>query len=574
MTLLDFLKVLRKRWVTVVLLTQLGIVVAAGISALLPKQYEAAATSFVTITTNGSDPTAVYQSSQFALQRVKSYTLLIDSPQVLDAVIDDLGLDTTAQKLSGKVSLENPLDTTILTVRATDTDPERAAAIANGTSAQLSSVIESLETPRSDVESPVKVTLTTPAPTPESPVSPKLPINLTLGLLLGLAAGITVALARHYLDTTLRSQEAVLALTGQLPLAAVPTDPGARRRSPLALDPTSPLLESFRTLRSNLRFSNVDDPPRTMVVCSAISSEGKSTTAQNLAIALAQSGFGVCLLDADLRRPSIAKNLGIDGTIGLTNVLIGESQLDEALVSWHRGLLQVLPAGTIPSDPPTLLGSEHMRALLGELRERFEYVIIDAPPILHVSDAAVLADVTDGALLVIRAGRSRRDQVQASLEALRTVGARLLGTVLTFAPSSGRYDYGSSVTLEDSVRDRLDDTPAGDRLGGAPRSLPSPAGGLSPERSETTDIEERTGRPKPGEESDSARKAAEPVGTGRRDPAGGGAPDTRGSNGGAPSGGTASPSPAQKAGGAQSGGSGGRDNQQDGSQKKRGNPGG
>ncbi|WP_137293327.1 polysaccharide biosynthesis tyrosine autokinase [Nocardioides dongxiaopingii] len=448
MTLLGFVQLLRKRWVTVLVLVVVGVALAFALTSALPKEYEAEGKTFVSITTNADDPTAVLQSTQYANQRVKSYTLLIDSPGVLDGVIDDLGLDSTTRQLSKRVSLENPLDTTILVVRARDGDPEVAADIANAVSTELATLIESLETPPGGGMSSVRATLTTPATAPGNPVSPNRTINLALGLLLGLSVGVTVAMMREFLDTTVRTSDAVVDLTGQVPLAAVPVDPDARKSAPLALDTTSPLLESFRTLRSNLRFSNVDNPPRTMVVCSALSSEGKSTTAQNLAIALAQSGFRVCLLDADLRRPSIARNLGIEGAVGLTNVLIGEASLKDALTSWHHGLLHVLPAGTVPSDPPTLLGSEHMRSLLVDLREIFDYVIIDAPPIIHVSDAAVLADAADGALLVIRAGRSRRDQVATSLDVLHTVGARVIGTVLTFAPASGGYGYGVPVEAE------------------------------------------------------------------------------------------------------------------------------
>ncbi|WP_340536693.1 polysaccharide biosynthesis tyrosine autokinase [Nocardioides sp. GXZ039] len=453
MTLLGFLQLLRKRWVSVLLLAVIFVVGALAVTEALPKRYAAEARSFVSITPSAEDPSTVYQSSQFANQRVKSYTLLIDSPEILDAVIEDLGLDTTARRLAKDVTLVNPPDTTILTVQAEDSEPAQAAAIANSVSTHLADMIETLETPPSGGTSPVQVTLTTPATSPNSPVSPNRNINLALGLLIGLAVGVTVAMAREHLDTTVRTTDDVVALTGQLPLAAVPVDPDAKRTGPLALDTTSPLLESFRTLRSNLRFSHVDNPPRTMVVCSALSAEGKSTTAQNLAIALAQSGIKVCLVDGDLRRPTIATNLGIEGAVGLTNVLIDEAELKDALTSWHDGLLHVLPAGTIPADPPTLLGSEHMRSLLVDLRKIFDYVIIDAPPIIHVSDAAVLADAADGALLVIRSGRSRRDQVASSIEVLATAGARLVGTVLTFAPTTGDYGYGVPVLSDHEVRD-------------------------------------------------------------------------------------------------------------------------
>jgi len=205
------------------------------------------------------------------------------------------------------------------------------------------------------------------------------------------------------------------------------------------MDSRSPMVESFRTLRTNLKFADVDHPPRQVVVTSAVAHEGKSTTAQNLAIALAQSGMRVCLVEADLRRPKVTENLGIEGAVGLTNVVAGEHNLQDVLVPWNRGLVTVLPAGTTPSDPASLLGSHNAQMLLQDLRQSFDFVVIDAPPLLPVSDAAVLAGETDGALLVVRHGHTKRDQVEAAIETLKAVNARLVGSVLTFVPDKRRF---------------------------------------------------------------------------------------------------------------------------------------
>jgi capsular exopolysaccharide synthesis family protein len=193
-------------------------------------------------------------------------------------------------------------------------------------------------------------------------------------------------------------------------------------------------------MRTTLQFVDVDQPPRVIVITSALASEGKTTTACNLAIALAQSSLRVCLVEADMRRPNASTLMGIDGSIGLSNVVAGQIDLADALMPWHRGLLTILPAGTTPPDPTRLLGSKNMAAVLAHLRAEFDFVIIDAPPILPVSDAAVLARSTDGAVLVARYGKTRREQLTSAIADLEAVKARLIGTALTMVPARGQRD--------------------------------------------------------------------------------------------------------------------------------------
>jgi capsular exopolysaccharide synthesis family protein len=438
-TLWSFVQILRKRWLVVASFTLLGLLIAALLSAITPPTFQAEARSFVTITSSGSDANSVYQNSQFAMARVKSYTLLVDNPKVLNGVIDKLGLRETPEDLRSHITAQNPPDTAFVTIDAVDRDPGRAADVANAVAKQLGSEIEKLETPRSKGTSPVKVTLTTPATPPSSPVSPRWPLNLALGLLGGFALGAAFAVTREQLDTTIKSGDDLQELTGMSPLTLVRLDAKSARRPLPVMDSRSPMVESFRTLRTNLKFADVDHPPRQVVVTSAVAHEGKSTTAQNLAIALAQSGMQVCLVEADLRRPKITENLGLEGAVGLTNVVAGEHKLEDVLVPWNRGLVTVLPSGTTPSDPASLLGSHNAQMLLQDLRQSFDFVVIDAPPLLPVSDAAVLAGQTDGALLVVRHGHTKQDQVQAAIETLRAVNARLVGSVLTFVPDKRRF---------------------------------------------------------------------------------------------------------------------------------------
>lgn len=440
MTLRAYLQILLKRWRIVVAFTVLVLGAAGALTYLTPPTYAAHATAFVSISSAGTADASIYASSQFAMQRVASYTEVVKSPDTLQPVIDKLGLKVTVRELRGVVSAENPPDTVLIKVTATDSDPERARAIVNAVSDQMGANIERLETPREPGgKSPVKVTTTVPSLAPQQPISPKIPLNLALGLLAGLALGVIVAVIREQQDTTVKGDE-LEDLTGRPALALIGLNPQVKTQPLITMQGHGRGVEEFRSLRTTLQFVDVDQPPRVIVITSALASEGKTTTACNLAIALAQSSLRVCLVEADMRRPNAATLMGIDGSIGLSNVVAGQIDLADALMPWHRGLLTILPAGTTPPDPTRLLGSKNMAAVLATLRTDFDFVIIDAPPILPVSDAAVLARAADGAVLVARYGKTRREQLTSAIADLEAVKARLIGTALTMVPARGQRD--------------------------------------------------------------------------------------------------------------------------------------
>jgi capsular exopolysaccharide synthesis family protein len=197
-------------------------------------------------------------------------------------------------------------------------------------------------------------------------------------------------------------------------------------------------------LRTNLQFSQVDDPPRLIVVTSSVPGEGKTGTAVNLALSLAEAGVSVCLVDADLRRPCVAPTFGLVRDAGLTTVLIGQARLADVMQQVAGGL-SVLTSGAVPPNPTELLASARMTEVMRELADTYEVVIIDTAPLLPVADTVGLASLAQGTLLVVRAARTRRDQVRTAAESLERVGVRLLGTVFSMAPvlKGGRYGYRS-----------------------------------------------------------------------------------------------------------------------------------
>ncbi len=211
------------------------------------------------------------------------------------------------------------------------------------------------------------------------------------------------------------------------------------------INPTSPAAEAYRILRTNIQYSSVDKKIKSIVITSPTIQDGKTVTASNLAISIANSGNQVVLVDSDLRKPTVHKQFKISSARGLTDVLIGETSLNDAL----KGMrdipgLKILTCGTIPPNPSELVSSKKYKDLISELKQRFDMVIIDTPPVGYVSDGIILSREADGVILTIAAGKTRINHAQTSVEALRKVNANILGVVMTKVKDKkkiGYYEY-------------------------------------------------------------------------------------------------------------------------------------
>ena len=443
MELQDYLKILRKRWLTIAITTLVVVGLAALLTTLQTKQYSSSTQFFVSVSGTG-DTAQLQQGSTFTQERVKSYAQLLTTPRALNPVIEELGDDMTAGDLAGKVQVTTPPDTVLLEVAVTDTDPARAQEIARAIGETFPDVVSDIERPSGSDRSPIKVSMVKPATTSSTPVSPVPVRNLALGAVLGLLLGFGLAMLRHLVDTTVRTADDVEEITEEPIIGSVHHDPRAAKE-PLIVesDPSSPRSEAFRALRTNLMFVNAASHPRTILLTSSIPGEGKSTTIANLALALAESGSRVCLIEGDLRRPRLLDYLGLEGSAGLTDVLIERATLDDVLQPYGTHGLEVIGAGAIPPNPSELLASEAMSRVLTVLSARFDYVLIDTPPVLPVTDAVVLSTKVDGVIMLVGSQVVRSEQLDASLEALGAVDNHLLGLVLNrISSSSGGYGAG------------------------------------------------------------------------------------------------------------------------------------
>lgn len=443
MELSDYIRILRKHWLVIVASTLVGLIAAAGFSLTRTPMYESQAVVFVQSQT-GTTVGELQQGSTFAQSRITTYVSLVREPVVMNPVITELGLNTSADELAKSVTSTNPLNSTLIEITVENADPVLAADIANSLGASLAAAVARIDTPAGQDISPIKLTRVRDALAAFAPSSPNVPLNLALGLLVGLAVGVGIAVIRAVLDNKVRSPRDVEALTDRPLIGAIPHDPKAKER-PLILqaDPRNPRAEAFRSLRTNLQFLEMEGG-HVFVVTSSIPAEGKSTTTLNLAIALADSGKRVALVDTDLRKPKVAEYLGIEGGTGLTDVLIGRARLADVLLQWGGRSLSVLPAGKIPPNPSELLGSDRMKKLLDALSAEYDVVLCDAPPLLPVTDAAVLSRAASGAIMVVAVGRTTTQQLDGALDALETVGSKVAGVVLTMVPTKGAdaYAYG------------------------------------------------------------------------------------------------------------------------------------
>jgi receptor protein-tyrosine kinase len=247
------------------------------------------------------------------------------------------------------------------------------------------------------------------------------------------------------LDNTVKDRQTLEEITEVGVVGSIPFDKERREHAAISFASiNSGIAEAFRKLRTNLQFLAVDNPPRVIVVTSSLPNEGKSTTAINIALALAEAEHSVVLVDGDMRRPMVSKFLGLAGAAGFSTVLSGGASLSEVLQKTNFPGLTVLTSGAIPPNPSELLGSLSAKKVLGELREKFDYVIVDSSPLLAVTDAAILAANSDGALIMARFGQTTRDQLAHAVRNLKDVDAPLLGAVLTLTPGRGgdaSYSY-------------------------------------------------------------------------------------------------------------------------------------
>ncbi|MFJ2977389.1 polysaccharide biosynthesis tyrosine autokinase [Curtobacterium sp. NPDC087082] len=437
----DILQMLRRGAWILALTTLLGLAGGQAYTATSDPVYRAATKLYLAVQTGETNAAGLSQGSVAAQTKVNSYLPIVTSEIVLEQVIRDEGLDMTVGALGARVTASAARGSNVVDIAVTGNDPTEAAHLTTAIADRFSATVVELEQPLADGSSPVKVSVLLNAAVPLTPFEPRPTYNLALGGISGLVLGLAIVFARGMLDTRIRAASEIEQL--DLPLLGGLGFNPDHAKTPLVVtgDARSPLAEAFRDLRTNIAYSSSGNETPVIMMTSAMPSEGKTTSITNLAISTAESDARVLLIDADLRRPRIADVLGIEGAAGLSDILVGRAEPDDVIQRWGTGSLDVLPAGRIPPNPSELLGSESMRQLLALFADAYDIVLIDAPPTLPVTDAAVLSGMVSGVVFAAAAKQTRRPSLTSAVERLTSIDAKVLGVVVTKIRSRNRRDF-------------------------------------------------------------------------------------------------------------------------------------
>lgn len=447
MDLRELLAIIRARWTTLVAAALIGGLIALGMSLLTTPTYQAQIQFYVTVAGGESAASAAYQGSLGAQQRVQSYAALVKSADIAQQVVEESGVDRTADEIASATSASADTETVLLRLDVTDSEPQVALDVASAFGEVLPRTINELETPEGDGPALAKLTVVDPPSLPTEPVAPRTTQNVGIGTILGLILGAALALLVSVLDRRVKTTAQLETISQAPVVGAIPfrksedKQEGSEHIVPFR-DGHSPAAEAFRRLRTNLQFLKVDNPPRVFVLTSSVPAEGKSESAVNLSLALAESGNRILLVEADLRRPRVVTYMAMPDTVGLTNVLSGQAEFRDVVQETRYRGVDLLACGPLPPNPSELLASEVAKNLFEDLRDQYDYVIIDSPPLLPVTDGALLAGITDGALLVVRTQRTTTDQLQQAVDNLDKADATLLGVVAVANKPSKRGSAG------------------------------------------------------------------------------------------------------------------------------------
>jgi capsular exopolysaccharide synthesis family protein len=451
MELRDYLRILRKRAWLIVVAALLCPGAALVTSMATTPVYQATAKLLVVAKTEpGGGTSSAYEGALLSQQLVKSFAQVLESRATAEAALSLDPQPFTPRELQGRINAEPLNDTLLIELSVEDTQSARAKRLTNNIARAF---IQSV--PRLQSGSALRVSLVEPALAPTEPIRPRTRLNVALGLVLGLIFAVGLAFLREFLDRSVKTPEELEAAASVPVVGTIPPFKAGKQPIPVAEQPRTAAAEAFRKLRTNFAFLGVDRKSLCCVITSPSAADGKSTVAVNLAIALAQAGQRVVLVDADLRKPTLHKLFRVPQRVGTTTVLLDQAGVHDALQHLGPNLPAVLASGQLPPNPSELLGSHRMEELLGELRASYETVIVDCAPLLPVADPMVVARLVDGILLIARAGTTTRDQAQAAAAVCAKAGAKIFGTVLNASPviegdQPAYYSYYSEAEWRDA----------------------------------------------------------------------------------------------------------------------------
>jgi len=431
---------LRRRWWLIVAVLFVFVGASAVLTIRSNKVYEAQTRLFVGQQAFSRQEIQFAQSlTQTSLDLVASYATVIRARPIAESVIRQLQLNESPDTLLASVSATPEPNTQIIDLRVTDQSPSRATDIANAIAHSFIASLARID-PSGSGRPAVQVSVFEPAVDPTTPISPKPIRNAAAGFLLGSVLALGVVILAERLDSTLKGRYDVEEASGLPVLSVIPHVKTPRGH--ILNQAGTPAGEAFRTLRSAVQYAVEDARVRVIAVTSPESADGKTSTAFNLAMAFAEAGVDACVVEADLRNPSLAKNLRLPAKVGLSDCLAGRAPLDGVILRASRPHMYLVPAGARTDKAPELFATARMSLVVSELRRRVRIVVIDTPPVLGVSDPVTLAPIVDGYIFVVRSGKTRAEHLRESVRILDGVGATMFGIVVNDLSRSSGLGYG------------------------------------------------------------------------------------------------------------------------------------
>lgn len=424
------LAALTKRWYVVLLAGAVGAVAAFALSLLITPLYTSNTTLFFSLRSAVS-ATDINQGSAYTQNQMLSFSQLATSSLVLDPVVAELGPEVTKDSLRRSMSVSSPQDTAVLTVKVSTPNAELSSKSANSVAKSLAAAVEKVSPGLSKQQGGIVANVIEPAFPAEFQSSPDKRRNAVLGGIFGMAVSILAVIVAVMLDTRVRSADALKGMTDRPLLGTVEQLRASHDGRPITVrSPNGSASERFRQIRVGLRFAAASHEMKVIALTSAIPSEGKTLTSLNLAVIMAEGKDRVLLIDADLRRPSVADTIGFEGAVGLTTVLVGDATFQDAVQHFGTSTLDILTAGAIPPNPAELLGSAPMRQLIEQVKQHYDVVILDTAPVLAVSDVAVMAQFVNSIVWVVNSRKLRHAQLDLASDALDATGANVAGIIL------------------------------------------------------------------------------------------------------------------------------------------------
>lgn len=431
----DLLRIIKQQAKIIIGITLVSIIFAAVLSlTVITPQYEARTTLLVQSHNTGNQIS--YNDLAANQKLVFTYGEIIKSNRIARDVISRLDLNMTEQELLKKVRVLRSSESLVTTILVKDANLSMAVTLANN----LAHVFKDNLPLVMKVENVTVLDEARIEDNPE-PVSPRVMFNIAITAILSLSVGCVVALLAELLDKTVKTENMAAEQLGIPVLSTIPLETDKSKTGQIYLEQTkSQVAEAFRAFRTNIRYMGVKKELSVVLITSALSGEGKSFITSNLGAVIAKEKKKVLLVDCDLRKPSLHKIFDIDNEYGLTSVLMKEAAVGSVLQNVQQ-YLDILTSGPIPPNPAEMLGTMQMSQLVNSLKNNYDIVLLDSSPIIPVTDGQLLAKISDGVVMVIKAGYTPREDIKTAMENLKLVGANIIGTVLNYRKVEKRKYY-------------------------------------------------------------------------------------------------------------------------------------